>query len=624
MPRSFLTTLSLLSALAGSLSAQQFMRDTSFPAQNVWTDGVETVDVDDDGDIDILFANGSNYGSTGTAGAQDQHLFLNDGAGNFTAAHGQLLHGGNFNAKMVIAEDFDGDGAPDLMYASGSGGAAPRLLLNDGAGHFSNASSNLPSGSLRSFCVVGGDIDDDGDIDVAITDGGTFGGFATQQRLWLNDGSAHFTDVTGTQMPADNFNCQDVTFVDFDGDFDVDLLLMGKGQSGKRGRLYLNDGAGNFSIASAMNQVGSGNTYEGDWSDLDGDGRFDCNVQSISGTSEGWAKNRGTGVAMTESTYPAPNGGDDNEMAQLDYDNDGDMDCFAGSLTSAGEKVWRNNGSGGFTNNNGAIQTITDSTLDFGFADLNGDGRYDMITGQGESGNFTNKIYINNGPVDTLAPDVMAVEFGAAVTAPFSVVHIQVQDAINDDGHVNVDVSFTYTTDDPAAGSGTATRMGNGLYRVAVPTSGSATFADISITITDTAGNATVEDVFIGTSNAWTDVGGGKAGSGGLTPLLVGSGPLTAGSFNTVIMTNALPGSSTNLVIGFSLLNVSFRGGTLVPAADALFLGLPVDGSGSNNIPFIWPAGVTPGTLFWAQHWVSDAAVSFNLSASNGLRGEAQ
>ena len=281
MSRSFVTTLALVSTLAGSLSAQQFLRDNTFPAQSIWTDGVELVDVDADGDVDIVFANGNNYGSTGTAGAQDQHLFLNDGSGGFTAAHNQLDHGTNFNAKMVIAEDFDGDNDPDLMFASGSGGAPPRLLLNDGAGNFSNASGNLPAGNLRSFGVVGGDIDDDGDIDVCITDGGTFGGIATQQRLWVNNGAGVFTDVTASQMPVDNYNCQDVIFVDFDRDYDVDLLLTGKGATGKRGRLYLNDGSGNFSIASAMDQVGSGNTYEGDWADLDGDGDFDCNVQSL-------------------------------------------------------------------------------------------------------------------------------------------------------------------------------------------------------------------------------------------------------------------------------------------------------------------------------------------------------
>src|SRR5687768_11578094 len=104
----FLTLLAPLGAVP--VAAQQFTYDsTALPAQNIWTDGVEIVDIEGDGDNDILFANGSTYSS---GGAQPQHLFLNDGAGNFTAAHGQL-NVANFNAKMVIAEDFDQDGDLD-------------------------------------------------------------------------------------------------------------------------------------------------------------------------------------------------------------------------------------------------------------------------------------------------------------------------------------------------------------------------------------------------------------------------------------------------------------------------------------------------------------------------------
>ncbi|MHC4845290.1 MAG: FG-GAP repeat domain-containing protein [Planctomycetota bacterium] len=397
-------------ALSPLASAQQFVRDAAaIPAQTIWTDGVELVDVDADGDIDILFANGSSYGGTGTQGAQPQHLFKNNGSGLFSEAHTQL-NVTNFNAKMVIAEDFDNDGDPDLFYASGSAGFTPRILINDGTGVFANESgTRLPtfSPNPRSFGCAAGDIDNDGDMDITLSDGGTFSGIASQVKLLLNDGTGNFTDVTTTQLPADLYNCQDITMLDFDGDYDIDICMSGKGGTGKRGRLYLNDGTGNFSINGAMNGLGTGATYEIDWGDFDGDNDFDAAVQSIAGQNEGWGENIGLAALMLESTFPSPNGQDDNEMACVDYDNDGDLDVFVASLQSSGEKVYRNNGGGSWTNNNAAIQTITDSTLDFGFADLDGDGAYDMVTGQGESGNWTNKIYFNNGPADTLPPKLM-------------------------------------------------------------------------------------------------------------------------------------------------------------------------------------------------------------------------
>ncbi|MFT7461799.1 MAG: hypothetical protein ACI9EF_000133 [Pseudohongiellaceae bacterium] len=624
MTRHLLILPVLLAAFTPAAMGQQFVRNAAaIPAQTIWTDGVELVDVDADGDVDILFANGSAYGSTGTGGAQDQHLFLNDGSGTFTAAHGQLLHGGNFNAKMVIAEDFDGDGDPDLMYASGSAGHPPRLLLNDGSGNFAVSAGAVPTTpTLRSFSVVAGDIDDDGDLDVAITDGGTFGGQATQQRLWVNDGNGVFTDVTASQMPVDNFNCQDVQFLDFDGDFDLDLALSGKGQGGKRGRLYLNDGSGNFSIDSAMNLLGTGATYEIDYGDLDGDGDWDAAVQSINGQSEGWGRNDGAGAVMPELTFPSPNGNDDNEMALMDYDNDGDLDIFVSSLAGTGEKVYRNNGNSTFTNQNVIIQTISDSSLDFGFADLDGNGTYDMITGQGESGNFTNKIYFNNGPADTTAPTLQNIEAAGPISAPFLVTHAQIQDSLSDDGHISAGMTFTWTSN-LGSGSDTAKHMGSGMFRASIPTVGTETFVDVIWTATDVMGNAVVAPTVSFGGGAWTSLGNGLAGAGGV-PSLVGVGPLSASTANSVNLSNALASSTTNLVLGLAAINVSFKGGILGPSPDFLFLALPVSGAGSFDLPFVWPAGVPPGTKIFLQHWVSDAGGPVGFAASNVLQGEAQ
>jgi hypothetical protein len=623
MTRHLLILPALVAALAPAALTQQFVRVASaLPAQTVWTDGIELVDVDADGDIDILFANGSSYGSTGTGGAQDQHLFLNNGTGTFSAAHGQLSHDGNFNAKMVIAEDFDGDGDPDLMYCSGSAGHPPRLLLNDGAGNFSMSPGAVPTTpTLRSFSLVAGDIDDDGDLDIAITDGGTFGGQATQQRLWVNDGNGVFTDVTGSQMPSDNYNCQDVQFLDFDGDMDLDLALSGKGQAGKRGRLYINDGNGNFTIDMAMNFLGTGATYEIDWGDLDGDGDWDAAVQSVSGQNEGWGRNDGLGTPMPESTFPNPNGNDDNEMALLDYDNDGDLDILVSSLAGSGEKLYRNNGNATFTNQNGQIQTITDSSLDIAVADLDGNGTYDFVTGQGESGNFTNKVYFNNGPADTTAPTLQAVEPGAAVTASL-VTHAQIQDSVSDDGHISAGMSYTWTSN-LGSGGGDAFHMGSGLFRAAIPTSGAESFVDVIWTATDVMGNSVVAPTVSFGGSTFTDLGSGLAGAGGV-PVLVGIGPLTALSANSIELSNALAGSTTNLVLGFTLLNAPFKGGTMVPSVDLLFLGLPVDGSGQNSIPFVWPAGIPAGTSVYLQHWIADAGAPAGFAASNALDTEGQ
>lgn len=630
MSRLSLPCLAALGLFAAAANAQQFTYNAAaLPAQNIWTDGVEFADVDKDGDLDILFANGSTYGA---GGAQPQHLFLNNGAGSFVAAHANL-NVANFNAKMVIAEDFDNDGDSDLMYAPESAfpgpTTKPRLLINNGAGIFADMSVNLPNINMASFCVCAGDVDNDGDLDVVFTDGATFGGVATQARLYLNNGAAVFTDVTAAQMPADLYNAQDVTLFDFDGDADVDIALSGKGGA-TQARLYLNNGSGTFAVNTAMNGLGSGNTYEIDHSDLDGDGDMDALVQSSSGLSEGWARNDGPGIAMPEFTLPAPNGNDDNEMAGVDYDDDGDLDIFVASLAST-EKAYRNNGNATFTSvTTAAIQAQSDSSLDFGFADLNGDCDYDMVTGQGESGNFTNKVYVNNGPAtDTRAPVQMKNFVPGAIGASSTIFRTHLRDAVHDDGHISATTRWVSGTATAAGGGAyeakSGRHMGGGLFRAAPATNASTTAVSTLWIARDSVGNATTFGPYqVGGVNGWLDLGGGKAGLKGRTPKLGGAGPLVGGSAGGLELVNARPSSTAVLFVSFSNGSIPLLGSTLVPFPVALTLSLPTSATGELSLPFTWPAGITPGTKVYLQYVVSDAAATFGAAFSNACEITAQ
>lgn len=613
--------LAAAALLAPAAAAQQFSYvPTALPPQAIWTDGVELVDVDADDDLDILFANGSAYGGTGSQGAQAQHLFLNNGSAVFSAAHANL-NVINFNAKMVIAHDFDNDNDPDLMYASGSTGSPPRLLFNNGSGVFTDVTAtNIPALALRSFSVAGGDVDSDGDIDVVVSDGGTFGGVASQARLLLNDGDGVFVDVTGTQMPADLYNCQDATLVDFDNDHDLDILLSGKGSGGLQGRLYRNGGLGFFSISTVFNGVGTGATYEVDWADLDGDRDLDGLVQSISGASEGWARNDGTGVAMPEFTFPAPNGNDDNEMAGIDYDNDGDIDVFVASLAGT-EKLYRNDLGGTFVSvTAGTIQAQSDASLDVAFGDLNGDGKYDFVTAQGESGNFTNKVYLNSGPSDTRAPTFQTREL-PALNGDDVLFRARFQDAIQDDGQVNnYTVTYTYVTVDEGAGSfgsGDAYHMGGGLWSAKVPTTAQTDAVCVTWTAIDDQNNSLQVMASAGGVAPFTDLGFALAGTTG-NPSLVGSGTLAAASTVTLSLSNALPNTFGAYVVGVAYSPLPIFGGTLVPSPTLTFPFI-VNGSGNNVKNLTWP-GFTPCSSIWFQGWMLDNGAVQGFAASNAVR----
>ncbi len=590
----------------------------SLPAQNIWTDGVAIADLDGDGDLDLAFANGSAYGGTGSSGAQPQHLFLGNGTGGFTAAHAQL-NVSNFNAKMVIAEDVDNDGDLDLMYASGSTGSGPRLLLNNGSAVFTDVSgTNLPVLALRSFSLCAGDVDDDGDLDVVVTDGGTFGGTASQARLLINNGSGVFADQTVPRMPVDLYNCQDVTLFDYDGDFDIDIALSGKGATGKRGRLYLNDGSGNFTISNALDQMGSNATYEVEYGDLDGDTDLDCMIQSISGQSEGWGRNDGPASPITKTTFPSPNGDDDNEMAGVDYDNDGDLDVFVASLASS-EKVYRNTGAV-FAKDTTAIQAQSDASLDIGFGDFNGDGTYDMVTAQGESGNFTNKVYANSGPADTIAPVFLRTSVPAAVGSSETVFYAQTQDAVQDDGQAWGTMAYEYTVfgSTITCGTGAGYHMGGGQFRAAVPTPPGTLGAQVVWQMTDPAGNSsTAGPASVGNTSPFKDLGFALPGVSGAATL-TGTGSLIAGTPVSFDVQNAAPSTVGFLIIGGAQINLPFFGGVLVPAPN-LFVPLNTNALGDASFLINWPANKPDCVTFYFQHWYLDAAGPQGFAASNGL-----
>ncbi|HKB16198.1 MAG TPA: FG-GAP-like repeat-containing protein, partial [Planctomycetota bacterium] len=100
----------------------------------------------------------------------------------------------------------------------------------------------LPADHQSTQALAIGDADGDGDLDVVV---GNTGGLAAQpERLYLNDGTGIFTDATATNMPFLIVNTQAVALGDVDGDGDLDAFAGNSGQD----VLYLNGGTGIFTV----------------------------------------------------------------------------------------------------------------------------------------------------------------------------------------------------------------------------------------------------------------------------------------------------------------------------------------------------------------------------------------
>ncbi len=120
----------------------------------------------------------------------------------------------------------------------------------------------------------------------------------------------------------------------------------------------------------------------------------------------------------------------------------------------------------------------------------------------------------------------------------------------------------------------------------------------------------------------WCDLGLALAGTAG-KPSLAGTGPLTVGSSNALVLADAPPGAVAYVVLGFAAQYAPLEGGLLVPTLD-LVRAYPVDGAGGLTLPFTWPAGIPAGTELYLQAWTPDPGGPSGWAASNGLQGVAQ
>ena len=466
-PRALLT-LFASTLLATSASAQQFQESPGLiPGPNRWSEGVEAADVDNDGDLDLLFADGNGFSSPGTK--RQNVLLINQiiptGTPGFLDESASRLGTNLTNAKGVTTGDVDGDGWVDVLFCNAWKTDTPFLYINRGAadpGRFDMESSTRGlTTTLSSAGAQFGDLDDDGDLDLIINHA-YLGSPSGRPKLYFNDGAGNFTEDAAALGAPQKSAQMDVQLVDIDNDWDLDFFGVCRANNpGGKHYLMLNDGNGTFTDVSTTLPITSNNVYEAEAGDLDGDTDIDLFFVSMSGFQEGWGENDQVpgGTLGFTNTGTIPGGTDDNEIALLDVDMDGDFDVVVGSLGGT-EALYLNGGGFSFTNISAEIESISDSTLDITAADINNDGRYDLITAQGESNSpqWNNKVYTNRGALDTLPPVVVATDAPADgdPAGPWKV-RAKMRDQVLDDG-------VTYVT---------------ALARYVVNTSPSTTLVDI-------------------------------------------------------------------------------------------------------------------------------------------------
>jgi len=182
------------------------------------------------------------------------------------------------------------------------------------------------------------DFDNDGDLDL-------FVGFRGEpNRLYRNDDGV-FADVAPALGLDDPQETRAAAWGDFDGDGDLDLLVGFRLTEGHPNRLYRNEDAGTVfvDVAPELGLDLLGNTRQMSWLDYDGDGDLDLFV-AFREQQNRMFRNEGRGLAFSDVTE-ATGLGDPRRtvgVAWFDMDEDGDLDAFVANQNGDLDAVYRN------------------------------------------------------------------------------------------------------------------------------------------------------------------------------------------------------------------------------------------------------------------------------------------
>ncbi len=413
----------------------------------------ELLDADRDGDLDIIL---TGYLVASPRGPYNCLLYLNDGNGYFTISKKQTLEG-VFNGSLVVA-DFDGDSIDDFIVA-GLGykyKAKNVLYLGDGMGSFVASSAFTIENSYGfDLDMATADVDNDGDWDVALTAQGSAnsiklylndgaGGFTLSEEdefvkvqygnilfsdvdsdgdpdllisggigrdydiavLYKNNGHGHFMKDTYSKLKG--VNKGSATFVDVDGDRDLDLLTSGsfiiddKVTTGWATNMYLNDGKGNFDRVAELPFENI--MYKGEFAigDINGDQKDDIIGKGFGGNNyEALVKAfiyDDAGHYLEQWRSPLFKSSDAHiQMVDIDRGQDLDVILSGDFRNSSTNMLWfRNSGDGAFQMKE--IDAIQNYNLgNMAFVDVNGDNYPDLITFSGAYSSHAPKLFINDG-----------------------------------------------------------------------------------------------------------------------------------------------------------------------------------------------------------------------------------
>jgi hypothetical protein len=276
--------------------------------------------------------------------------------------------------------DVNGDGLLDLFVSNGNDMALNRNSVYRNFGGLFETAASWASSDVGYFGHNAvGDVDGDGDVDMAVA---YYGGFDPYlDNIYYNLGDS--LERTPSWHPAlsDSDNSFDCAFGDVDGDGDLDIVFSGGEFYSSRlqsSKIYLN-GSGAFETLAAWSSL-LGYAYGVAWGDVDLDGDLDLAIGNQLGPNHLYY-NVGGSLESSPSWESSDSAGA-NQIAFGDVDGDGWLDlAVANTYSPSYCEIYFNQG--------GSLEVLPSwRTMDLklyyscvAFGDVDGDGDLDLAAG---------------------------------------------------------------------------------------------------------------------------------------------------------------------------------------------------------------------------------------------------
>jgi hypothetical protein len=286
-----------------------------------YSTGGALVDIDLDGDLDFITGNGNDMDQ------DPNRVYYNTNDSLERIASWSSTDIG-YNAHISVG-DIDADGYPDLAVADYGDPATPQYdkIYYNQVGTFQQSSAWQPADLDNSFACALGDVDGDGDLDLALACGEEYYDSLQQAKLYLNNNG--IIDTTPTWQTNILSYFYDVAWVDIDMDGDLDLALAAHH---RKNVIYLNT-SGILGATPYWESVDSLGTLKIAFGDIDND--LDLDMVCANNAQNGGTSNCQLYLNHSTTLDTLPAWSSHNTLyyscvALGDVDRDGDLDLAAG------------------------------------------------------------------------------------------------------------------------------------------------------------------------------------------------------------------------------------------------------------------------------------------------------